>query len=51
MSADVLENTRPAVIDRRYNAIFSHLLGTFLRKEARKGYLTPFFLTPFFLLP
>jgi hypothetical protein len=26
MSADILENTRPAVIDRRYNAIFSHLL-------------------------
>src|SRR5208282_3703875 len=26
MSADVRENKRPAVIDRRYSAIFSHLL-------------------------
>src|SRR5208283_1448155 len=26
MSADVRESKRPAVIDRRYNAIFSHLL-------------------------
>jgi hypothetical protein len=27
MSADVRESKRPAVIDSRYNAIFSHLLG------------------------
>jgi hypothetical protein len=26
MSAEPLEKTRPAVIDRRYNAIFSHVL-------------------------
>jgi hypothetical protein len=38
MSADLLENTGPAVIDRRYNAIFSHLPGTvFARGWLSKG--------------
>jgi hypothetical protein len=36
MSADVLENTRPAVIDRRYNAIFSHVQRNVCRARATR---------------